>query len=107
MHKTFASPTSVPGSTRLGKKNGETRWPRVKLLESPKYLAIIPVNQTVQRLEDILKANGVQLFAMVDHSGEAQKAGLKMGPTRLLIFGNPMAGTPLVLAAPSTAIDLP
>ena len=65
------------------------------------------VNQTVQRLEDILKANGVQLFAMIDHSGEAQRAGLKMSPTKLLIFGSPKAGTPLMLAAPSTAIDLP
>lgn len=65
------------------------------------------VNQTVQRLEDILKANGVQLFAMIDHSGEAQRAGLKMSPTKLLIFGSPKAGTPLMLAAPSTAINLP
>ena len=65
------------------------------------------VNQTVQRLEDILKANRVQLFAMIDHSGEAQRAGLKMSPTKLLIFGSPKAGTPLMLAAPSTAIDLP
>ena len=65
------------------------------------------VDQTMQRLEDILKAKGVQLFAMVDHSGEAQRAGLKMSPTKLLIFGSPKAGTPLMLAAPSTAIDLP
>ena len=65
------------------------------------------VNQTVLRLEEILKANAVQLFAMIDHSGEAQRAGLKMSPTKLLIFGSPKAGTPLMLAAPSTAIDLP
>lgn len=65
------------------------------------------VDQTVQKLEDILKAKGVQLFAMVDHSGEAQRAGLKMSPTKLLIFGSPKAGTPLMLAASSTAIDLP
>ncbi|HEY2486911.1 MAG TPA: DUF302 domain-containing protein [Candidatus Binataceae bacterium] len=65
------------------------------------------VDQTVQKLEDILKAKGVQLFAMVDHSGEAQRAGLKMRPTKLLIFGSPKAGTPLMLAAPSSAIDLP
>lgn len=61
----------------------------------------------MQKLEDILKAKGVQLFAMVDHSGEAQRAGLKMRPTKLLIFGSPKAGTPLMLAAPSSAIDLP
>lgn len=65
------------------------------------------VNQTVQRLEDILKANGVQLFAMIDHSGEAQRAGLKMSTAKLLIFGSPKAGTPVMLAAPSSAIDLP
>ena len=65
------------------------------------------VDQTVQKLDDLLKAKGVQLFAMVDHSGEAQRAGLKMSPTKLLIFGSPKAGTPLMLAASSTAIDLP
>ena len=47
------------------------------------------------------------LFALIDHSGEAAKAGLKMPPTKLLIFGNPKAGTPLMLAAPSAALDLP
>ncbi|MBV8135419.1 MAG: DUF302 domain-containing protein [Deltaproteobacteria bacterium] len=65
------------------------------------------VDQTVQKLEDILKAKGVQLFAIVDHSGEAERAGLKMRPTKLLIFGSPKAGTPLMLASPSVAIDLP
>jgi uncharacterized protein (DUF302 family) len=47
------------------------------------------------------------VFALVDHSGEAEKVGLKMPPTKLLIFGSPKAGTPLMLAAPSIAIDLP
>ena len=65
------------------------------------------VDETVAKLEKILEAKGVKLFALVDHSGEAVKAGLKMPPTKLLIFGNPSAGTPLMLAAPSTAIDLP
>jgi|SRR5215469_3812652 len=65
------------------------------------------VDRTVQNLEDLLKAKGVQLFAIVDHSGEAQRAGLKMSPTKLLIFGSPKAGTLLMLAAPSLAIDLP
>jgi uncharacterized protein (DUF302 family) len=65
------------------------------------------VDETVQKLEEILKAKGVQLFALVDHSGEAERAGLKMRPTKLLIFGSPKAGTPLMLAAPSIAIDLP
>jgi len=65
------------------------------------------VDETVARLKHILEAKGVTLFALVDHSGEAAKAGLKMPPTKLLIFGNPAGGTPVMLAAPSIAIDLP
>src|SRR5262245_22285786 len=65
------------------------------------------VDEMVEKLKAALQAKGVTLFALVDHSGEAQKAGLKMPPTKLLIFGNPKAGTPLMLAAPSSAIDLP
>jgi uncharacterized protein (DUF302 family) len=55
----------------------------------------------------MLQAKGVTIFAIVDHSGEAEKVGLKMPPTKLVIFGSPKAGTPLMLAAPSSAIDLP
>jgi uncharacterized protein (DUF302 family)/uncharacterized membrane protein YidH (DUF202 family) len=65
------------------------------------------VDQTVEKLTGILQAKGVMLFALVDHSGEAAKAGLTMRPTKLLIFGSPKAGTPLMVAAPSIAIDLP
>lgn len=65
------------------------------------------VDATVEKLKGILQAKGVTLFALVDHSGESEKAGMKMRPTKLLIFGNPKAGTPLMLAAPSSAIDLP
>jgi uncharacterized protein (DUF302 family) len=65
------------------------------------------VNETVDKLKTILKSKGVALFALVDHSGEAEKVGLNMPPTKLLIFGNPKGGTPLMLAAPSAAIDLP
>jgi uncharacterized protein (DUF302 family) len=65
------------------------------------------VDQTVEKLKNILQSKGVMLFAVIDHSGEAEKAGMKMPPTKLLIFGNPKAGTPLMLAAPSIAIDLP
>src|SRR4029077_19864868 len=54
------------------------------------------VEQTVEKLEDILRAKGVKLFALVDHSGEAEKAGMHMRPTKLMIFGNPKAGTPLM-----------
>jgi uncharacterized protein (DUF302 family) len=65
------------------------------------------VDQTVERLTKILRAKGLTLFALIDHSGEAEKTGMKMRPTKLLIFGNPKAGTLLMLAAPSIAIDLP
>ena len=66
-----------------------------------------PVDETVAKLKGILESKGVKLFALVDHSGEAEKAGMKMPPTKLLIFGNPKGGTPLMLASPSVAIDLP
>jgi len=65
------------------------------------------VDETVDRLKNILQSKGVTLFAVVDHSGEAKKVGMQMPPTKLLIFGSPKAGTPLMLAAPSIAIDLP
>lgn len=65
------------------------------------------VEQTVEKLKNILKSKGVTLFALIDHSGEAEKVGMSMRPTKLLIFGSPKAGTPLMLAATSIAIDLP
>jgi len=65
------------------------------------------VEETVERLKRVLQSKGVTLFAIVDHSGEAEKVGMKMRPTKLLIFGSPKAGTPLMQAAPSVAIDLP
>ena len=65
------------------------------------------VDETVNRLRNLLEAKGVTLFAVVDHSGEAEKAGMTMPPTKLVIFGSPKAGTPVMLAAPASAIDLP
>jgi uncharacterized protein (DUF302 family) len=65
------------------------------------------VDQTVEALTQTLAAKHITLFALVDHSGEAAKAGMTMPPTKLLIFGSPRAGTPIMLAAPSAAIDLP
>ena len=65
------------------------------------------VDQTVERLKRILETKGITIFALIDHSGEAEKVGLKMPPTKLLVFGSPKAGTPVMLAAPSIAIDLP
>jgi uncharacterized protein (DUF302 family) len=79
--------------------------------ESPSGIATISsshsVDETVRRLEELLRAKNITLFGIVDHSGEAEKAGLQMRPTKLMIFGNPKAGTPVMAAAPSTAIDLP
>src|ERR1700756_561557 len=65
------------------------------------------VDEILEKLKGILQAKGVAIFAIVNHSGEAEKVGLKMPPTKLVIFGNPQAGTPLMLAAPTVAIDLP
>jgi uncharacterized protein (DUF302 family) len=65
------------------------------------------VDETVARLKTVFAERGLQVFALVDHSGEAEKVGMKMRPTKLLIFGSPKGGTPVMLAAPSVAIDLP
>jgi uncharacterized protein (DUF302 family)/uncharacterized membrane protein YidH (DUF202 family) len=78
--------------------------PEQGILRAPSRLS---VDETVARLQAALQAKGVKLFTIVDHSGEAASAGLKMPNTKLLIFGNPKAGTPLMLASPSVALDLP
>jgi uncharacterized protein (DUF302 family) len=65
------------------------------------------VDETLQRLQSVLAQRGLQIFALVDHSGEAEKVGMKMRPTKLLIFGSPKGGTPVMVAAPTVAIDLP
>jgi uncharacterized protein (DUF302 family) len=65
------------------------------------------VPETLRRLESLLQARGLAIFARIDHSGEAEKAGLKMRPTQLFIFGSPKQGTPLMVASPTLAIDLP
>jgi uncharacterized protein (DUF302 family) len=65
------------------------------------------VAETLDRVDALLRSKGIKIFVRVDHSGEAEKAGLKMPPTQLLIFGNPKGGTPVMLAAPTAAIDLP
>jgi uncharacterized protein (DUF302 family) len=65
------------------------------------------VDETLTRLEGVLAERGVRVFAVIDHSGEAEKVGMTMRPTKLMIFGNPKSGTPLMVAAPSLAIDLP
>lgn len=65
------------------------------------------VDETVDTIKRLLEAKGIKLFALVDHSGEAKAAGLEMRPTKLLIFGSPKGGTPLMIASPSIALDLP
>jgi len=65
------------------------------------------VDETLQHLETLLEAKGINIFARIDHSGEAAKVGMEMHPTKLLIFGSPKGGTPVMLAAPTSAIDLP
>lgn len=66
-----------------------------------------PVEETVALLQAALESRGIKIFAVIDHSGEAEKAGLRMRPTKVIVFGSPKAGTPLMVAAPSLAIDLP
>lgn len=99
---------SARGSIRSQSRNSEELYMTLSkgegIIDTPSNHS---VEQTVERLKGILQAKGVTLFALVDHSGEAEKVGTKMPPTKLLIFGSPKAGTPLMLAAPSIAIDLP
>ena len=64
-------------------------------------------DETIAKLTSLLQARGITLFALLDHSGEAAKVGMRMRPTKLFIFGNPRAGTPLMVASPSIALDLP
>lgn len=65
------------------------------------------VRETLKRLESALRAKNLTVFARIDHRGEAEKIGLQMRPTQLVIFGSPKAGTPLMVASPTLAIDLP
>jgi uncharacterized protein (DUF302 family) len=95
---------SIHGSLAISKETSMTISPANGMITKPSNHS---VDETVQNLKSILEAKGVALFAVIDHSGEAEKVGLKMQPTKLLIFGNPKAGTPVMLAAPSIAIDLP
>jgi uncharacterized protein (DUF302 family) len=65
------------------------------------------VPETLERLQSVVKSRGLTVFARIDFSSDAAKVGLRMRPTQLLIFGNPKAGTPLMVASPSIALDLP
>jgi uncharacterized protein (DUF302 family)/uncharacterized membrane protein YidH (DUF202 family) len=95
---------SHPGAPSTnGKEHSSMKTGEGIISKASKY----SVPDTLDRVEAALKAKGVKIFVRVDHSGEAEKAGLTMPPTQLLIFGNPKAGTPVMLAAPTAAIDLP
>ena len=65
------------------------------------------VAETLKRLDSVLQMRGLAVFARIDHSGEAEKVGMKMHPTQLVIFGSPKGGTPVMVASPTLAIDLP
>jgi uncharacterized protein (DUF302 family) len=92
----FIISVSVTGVSRM--KTGEGI-----ISKASKY----SVPETLDRVDALLQSKGIKIFVRVDHSGEAEKVGLKMAPTQLLIFGNPKGGTPIMLAAPTAAIDLP
>ena len=99
-----------PGSSTLGLVSGQTNIMSMKASRGDGLIDIPSnhsVDETVEKLKGVLQAKGVTLFALVDHSGEAAKVEMKMRPTKLLIFGNPKGGTPVMLAAPTIAIDLP
>jgi uncharacterized protein (DUF302 family) len=65
------------------------------------------VTETIDRLEAVLQAKGITIFARIDQQAEAEKVGMSLRPTQLLLFGNPKAGTPLMVAEPTIALDLP
>lgn len=65
------------------------------------------VSDTVARLEEMAGAKGLKVFAVIDHSGEAAAAGLELRETKVVIFGSPAAGTPVMQAVPAAALDLP
>jgi uncharacterized protein (DUF302 family) len=86
----------APGGAAMAEASG------LVTLESPHS-----VEETVAKIRALLEAKGIREFALIDHSGEAAKVGLAMPKTQVVIFGNPKGGTPLMLAAPGVAIDLP
>jgi uncharacterized protein (DUF302 family)/uncharacterized membrane protein YidH (DUF202 family) len=97
---------SVPANGQARSENFQE-----KNMNTENGIVTIPCHQTVDRtvekLEEMLQSTGVKVFALIDHSGEAEKVGMQMRPTKVLIFGNPKAGTPLMIASPGIALDLP
>jgi len=99
----FANPSTVAHAS-MREENSMAASPESGIVRIPSNHS---VDETVAKLQGILQAKSVKLFVVVDHSGEAASAGLKMPNTKLIVFGNPKAGTPLMLASPSVALDLP
>ena len=104
----FAGLVLLPGSATRAE---DTPMSHGTIVQKEGGIISIPsnhsVDETVDKLKNILQSKQISLFALIDHSREAGKVGLKMPPTKLLIFGNPKGGTPLMLAAPSIALDFP
>jgi uncharacterized protein (DUF302 family) len=65
------------------------------------------VSETVAQLEELLESRGIKLFAVIDQQAEAHRAGLELRETTLVVFGSPVAGTPVMAASPLAAVDLP
>jgi len=86
----------------MSDSNGPAPVPGVRTLASP-----LSAHETVERLKEVIAERGLKLFALIDHSGGAREAGLAMNESKLLIFGHPRGGTPLMVAAPLAALDLP
>lgn len=91
----------TPAEAQDDQDRGDSHGPLVTKL-SP-----WPVDDTVERISETVKARGIKLFAVIDHSGEARAGGLELPDTKVVIFGNPQAGTPVMQAAPLAALDLP
>jgi uncharacterized protein (DUF302 family)/uncharacterized membrane protein YidH (DUF202 family) len=103
----FANPNPVVHASMVGEESMATSTAPNTQNGIVRLQGNHPVDETATRLREVLQAKGVKLFVVVDHSGEAAAAGLKMPNTKLLIFGNPKAGTPLMLASPGVALDFP
>jgi uncharacterized protein (DUF302 family) len=77
------------------------------LLNPAEYVSPVPFDATMKRLEQAIEGAGMTVFARIDHAAGARDAGMAMPPTVVLLYGNPRGGTPIMLAAPRTALDLP
>jgi uncharacterized protein (DUF302 family) len=89
-------------ATTAHERTGSNGTGEVTTKLSPRSVA-----DTVAHLTSLVEAKGMKVFAVIDHSGEAAQAGLKLRDTKVVIFGSPQAGTPVMVTAPLAALDLP